>query len=394
MRALRFALLTLLALASVAVAVPVLDTTTQGTWVGVYGSQGYILPAYDSGPTDRVVLPSYISSAPIGGARWQWTTSTSDVRAVQNPSNPSLREATCAYNGGSLNMTLNLSQPAAFTLGLYILDWDSQNRQQRITMTGQPTVTDPAFASGHWYRYRVASIPSIPINIQFTQLATQNAVLNAVTFDPLNPTPILPAVDTATQGNWLGVYGDDGYILPAFLASGSPGTNADDLSSLGSWVSGYSFGFHGGGSGRWQWSTATSEARALVNPLNTSNRRATCAFDNQMLDFLLQVTKPVEFDISLYLLDWDSFGRSQTELFLNPASDPYLATGYHNGVWLTYHVYADPSSSLDLRSLYGGGANAVLSAVTFDNLNYVPEPATLTLLALGGLGLLRRRRTH
>jgi hypothetical protein len=38
MRASRFALLTPLLLASAAVAVPVLDTTTQGTWVGVYGS--------------------------------------------------------------------------------------------------------------------------------------------------------------------------------------------------------------------------------------------------------------------------------------------------------------------------------------------------------------------
>ena len=52
------------------------DTTTQGTWMGTYGSQGYDIV---SGP---VSLPSGDTVTPAGQLTYTWTTTSSDPRAL------------------------------------------------------------------------------------------------------------------------------------------------------------------------------------------------------------------------------------------------------------------------------------------------------------------------
>jgi hypothetical protein len=66
---------------------------------------------------------------------------------------------------------------------------------------------------------------------------------------------------------------------------------------------------------------------------------------------------------------------------------------YYNGSLLSTHGWYDANdgnarASLQGIDLYGNGA----SSVYYDNLNIVPEPATLSLLSLGGLALIRKRR--
>ena len=57
------------------------DTTTQGNWGGVYGSEGYVLCAYNGG--DVRVLPDYVEDIQYTKASsTQWATDTTDVRAL------------------------------------------------------------------------------------------------------------------------------------------------------------------------------------------------------------------------------------------------------------------------------------------------------------------------
>ncbi len=64
----------------------------QGSWVGTYGSAGYDLGAW-SGTGDLASIPSATVSL-AQGSRWVWSSSTSDVRALESPdlSRPRLRQ--------------------------------------------------------------------------------------------------------------------------------------------------------------------------------------------------------------------------------------------------------------------------------------------------------------
>ena len=69
------------------------DTATEGSWVGAYGSDGYSVEG------DNTSLPSYVSSVTeAGDSLYTWSGSTSNVPALQKPSNHSDRIAATWYN--------------------------------------------------------------------------------------------------------------------------------------------------------------------------------------------------------------------------------------------------------------------------------------------------------
>ena len=49
---------------------PTIDRTTGGAWVGRYGSDGAVLPAYEMGPRDAGALPTYIDTVTGGTPVW------------------------------------------------------------------------------------------------------------------------------------------------------------------------------------------------------------------------------------------------------------------------------------------------------------------------------------
>jgi len=70
--------------------------------------------------------------------------------------------------------------------------------------------------------------------------------------------------------------------------------------------------------------------------------------------------------------------------------DANTVTEYYNGNMLATHEWDDGgSNTLAAVDLFGNGG----SPIFYDDMSVViPEPCTLSLLALGGIGLLRRRR--
>ena len=182
------------------------DTTTQGSWVGVYGTQGYILASFTGSAgaagTDLALLPSYISNYSTTGARWILEKGVTP-RDLQDPASPSTtgnRSAGCWYGASSFTVTLTPSQSGTFRLGLYYLDPLSQGRSVSWTIGGANltgTDTLPSFSTGYWYIYTLSATVGTPIVITVTKTAGPNAILNAITFDPLPGTP--PTIQVPAQ---------------------------------------------------------------------------------------------------------------------------------------------------------------------------------------------------
>ena len=55
----------------------------QGSWVGKYGSAGYLLAGW-SGTQDYANVPN-VTTTLVQGSRYLWTANTTDTRALQNP---------------------------------------------------------------------------------------------------------------------------------------------------------------------------------------------------------------------------------------------------------------------------------------------------------------------
>src|ERR1017187_2018305 len=68
------------------------DDTTQGSWLGVFGGDGYNIP------NDGYSYPSYVSSVTITGATYSWASTTTDVRGCIKPSNHAQRIASIWYS--------------------------------------------------------------------------------------------------------------------------------------------------------------------------------------------------------------------------------------------------------------------------------------------------------
>ena len=79
-------------------------------------------------------------------------------------------------------------------------------------------------------------------------------------------------------------------------------------------------------------------------------------------------------------------GNTDTDVY-----DLYLdnmSTSYATGL-----PFASDVSDLDYLYVAGAGSGLPVRTMRFDDISVVPEPATLGLLLLGGLALLRRRRS-
>ena len=62
----------------------------RGNWIGTYGTQGYDIIG------NAASLPSYATVTPSGATTYTWAASTTDPRALQNPTGTN-RIAACWY---------------------------------------------------------------------------------------------------------------------------------------------------------------------------------------------------------------------------------------------------------------------------------------------------------
>ena len=179
------------------------DTTTQGNWMGSLWRRA---TTSSSGPSS---LPANDTIAPAGESIYTWTTTSTDPRALQVPGS-SNRVAAVWYSATSFTVDVNLDDGQPHDLELYFLDWDKQGRSEQVQITNEATgavlytQTVSSFPSGVYLDWTVSG----NVLITFTREAGTNAVLNGLFLDsPPGSSATFLKQDTTTQGNWIDTYG-------------------------------------------------------------------------------------------------------------------------------------------------------------------------------------------
>jgi hypothetical protein len=104
-----------------------LDTTIQGNWKGVYGSNGYNVI------NDTVAYSSYVTVTPSGVNAHTWAGSSTDVRALLKAASSTDRIAATWYTSSSpIDIDMVFNDGLQHQVAIYCLDWDSTARAERI----------------------------------------------------------------------------------------------------------------------------------------------------------------------------------------------------------------------------------------------------------------------
>ena len=120
-----------------------------------------------------------------GASTWNWTSSTTDPRALEAPSG-SGGSAACWYSATSFTIDVSLTDGQVHDLALYAVDWDHKGRSEQIQVisaaTGSvlDTETISSFAGGAYLQWAVSG----NVVIKVTNLGPANAVISGLFLDP------------------------------------------------------------------------------------------------------------------------------------------------------------------------------------------------------------------
>ena len=152
------------------------DITHQGNWQEVYGNDGYAIVS------DAMALPAYAGVTPTGHSSWVWEASTSDVRALQRAGGAD--RVAAAWYGEIFDIDINITGGQARRVAIYMVDWDTVSRGQRIDVLDAATGalldarTVSNFQGGQYLVWMVRG----NVRLRMTRLTGANAVVSGVFF--------------------------------------------------------------------------------------------------------------------------------------------------------------------------------------------------------------------
>jgi len=304
-------------------------------------------------PNGQVLLSNFNSRlalyTPDGGPDPAWKPAVSGITAQADGS---YRVSGTQFNG--------LSEGAS-----YGDDASQSTNYPLVRLTAGSGVVTYARTFGH--STMGLATGGLPVATSFTTPAglapgayRLQVVANGIASDPMGFTlqattsAAFVGSDAATQGNWKGLYGADGYSLsqdpagprPPAYAALAVGRNAD-----------------------YTWAAATADPRGLLKPApGAADRLAACWYSGSAgFDADVRLTDGQTHRVALYCVDWDWGGaRSQTVTVRDAATGAVLDTralsGFQGGVYLAWNV----RGHVVFHVADVSGINAVLSAVFFD----------------------------
>ena len=158
------------------------DATTQGNWIGVYGSDGYNVI------NDSVSMPAYAQVTQTGASIFTWASTTTDVRALQRGGG-SGRIAAAWFSNTVFDITLNLTDGQAHDVAFYSVDWDTFTRAQRFDVFDATSGTLLATQSISGFRNGVYTVWRLSgnVRVRVTRNAGNNAVVSGIFFSAGTP---------------------------------------------------------------------------------------------------------------------------------------------------------------------------------------------------------------
>ena len=323
------------------------DTTTEGNWIGTYGTQGYdVIGNAASLPRNDIVSPS-------GQSSQTWPLTPSDQRALEDASGIG-RAAAYWYSNTSFTVNVDLGDGQMHNLELYFVDWDSTSRSEQVQITAASsgavldTETVSSFHSGVYLDWQVSG----DVVITITDLAGANAVLSGLFLNPATvQTTSLVAANAATQVNWIGEYGTQGYDVIG---------NAASLPNYATVTP--------SGQSSYTWAASTTDPRALENA-NDTGYIAACWYSATSFTVDVNLTDGQAHDLTLYAVDWDSEHRSEQIQILSATTGAVLDTetisSFSGGTYLQWVV----TGNVLIKVTNLAGPNAVLSGLFIDPAN-------------------------
>ncbi|HYF48717.1 MAG TPA: PKD domain-containing protein [Planctomycetota bacterium] len=187
-------------------------------------------------------------------------------------------------------------------------------------------------------------------NLGATGTTTVNIVVNA---PPATAQATYVTTDTTTQGSWKNSYGKDGYSI-ANLGQSLPAYAQLSVT----------------GSALYTWAASTTDVRAVQKPAAT-DRIAACWYSSGSFDFNLNLTDGQFHKISVYSLDWDSYGpRNQRLQVVDAGTGTVLDTRDVSAFSAGKHVVWNIKGNVVIRvTNLAAGSNAVVSGIFFGDAN-------------------------
>lgn len=201
------------------------DFETKGNWGGVYGSEGYVLSAWDG--DDYYALPDYVDSVAFTKSNQQvWNIPADDERALTN--NPyNIGERRLGANRNTIPVTfavdIALKEDREYTVALYFVDYDTPGpgaltdgspREVAVEMFDGETLNDAApiqilndYQGGAYLIYKYDKSVRFRIKV----LRGANATLSGVFFGEGEPTDNMEFVDVSDDRDAGLVYTGGGW---------------------------------------------------------------------------------------------------------------------------------------------------------------------------------------
>ena len=234
---------------------------------------------------------------------------------------------------------------------------------QGLTFIGQATVQTDAQGNAN---FAATLNVAVPAGLIITATVTDPNQSTSMFGNPVTaPAPaVLPApapsssasflgVDTTTQGNWKGNYGQDGYDIAQDPSTNNPQLPANTSVSLVN-------------NGNFTYTTTSTDPRALQEAGNITNRVAGVWYNPGSFSINVNLKDGQPHRVALYALDFDKFNRSERIDVISQATGAVLDTqtvsNFAGGRYLIWSLTGNVTFKV---TNLNPGINGVISGLFF-----------------------------